>query len=311
MQGMRRWAGVLVTALWILIGAGSLVTTTGSGLSIPDWPLAYHRLVPPYWQGGVIMEYSHRVLAGVVLLLAAGLAVAAHRRGGDPWSRRWPWVILGLLLAQAALGGVTVLLDLPKSVSILHAAVAQLAFLAAVALAVHLHPPPSTGTPDPETRRFLRPWFPWVAGLALLLYLQVLAGALVRHHAAGLAVPDFPLAYGRLWPPREIMRVAYLAPKIRLHMIHRYAGIILGLGVLGAAVLFHRRHPVTPAVRTPARWAAALVLVQIPAGGWIIWSSRHWFPTTLHVLLGTALVGVVLWWAMRLYGIEHQPGRSP
>jgi heme A synthase len=71
------WLAISVAAMSvILIAAGALVTSTKSGDAIPDWPTSYGALIPSYLAGGVLFEWSHRVIAGFTALLVFALALA-------------------------------------------------------------------------------------------------------------------------------------------------------------------------------------------------------------------------------------------
>ncbi len=300
---LQRFAWIVTAAAWALIGVGSLVTTTGSGLSIPDWPLAFGRPVPPYWEGGVVFEYTHRVVAGAVFVLMTVLLVRVWRTVSTRSVRYWALGTWGLLVMQAGLGGVTVLHELPRPVSVAHAGLAQATLAAMVALAVKLTPVTSAGETAVSVGR-RGPLFPWAFGLVGVLYLQVLIGALVRHMGAGLAVPDFPLAYGHLWPPAEWFRVPYLAPKIWVHMIHRVGALLVGVVVYAVGIPAVRRFRDVRAVAGAARVLMYGWALQIVFGGWLIWGTRHWLPTTLHVMTGALLLGAGTFLALRLRGVE-------
>ena len=122
--GIRRLAKITVTATVLLILAGSLVTSTGSGLAVPDWPLSYGTLFPPM-VGGVLYEHGHRMVAAFVAALTALLAVWIGIADVRRWVRLVGFAALGAVIAQALLGGITVLLFLPTPVSMLHALLAQ------------------------------------------------------------------------------------------------------------------------------------------------------------------------------------------
>src|SRR3954452_18888199 len=107
----------------LLVVAGALVTSNDAGGSIPDWPLSWGKLVPPL-EGGIVYAYGHRVLAAAV---AALTFVLAFRTGF--------WLPFALVAAQVALGGLAVLLVLPKVTIIAHACLAQLCFGALVSQA--------------------------------------------------------------------------------------------------------------------------------------------------------------------------------
>src|ERR1022692_2445566 len=83
-EWLHRYATLAAFCTLVLIAAGALVTSNDAGLSIPDWPLSYGKLVPPLI-GGIRYEWTHRAIAGTVGMLTLGLA--AWLIVGD--SRRW------------------------------------------------------------------------------------------------------------------------------------------------------------------------------------------------------------------------------
>src|SRR5712691_909813 len=65
-SGLHRFAVLTATATFLLLFVGGLVTSTGSGLAVPDWPLSFGRFFPPM-VGGVLFEHGHRMAATLVL----------------------------------------------------------------------------------------------------------------------------------------------------------------------------------------------------------------------------------------------------
>ncbi|PYT08226.1 MAG: hypothetical protein DMF49_05865, partial [Acidobacteria bacterium] len=122
-------------ATFLLIIAGGLVTSTGSGLAVPDWPLSYGGLFPPM-VGGIFYEHGHRMVAGVVAVLMTILAIWLMAREQRVWVRRLGLAALAVIIAQAVLGGITVLFMLPTAVSVAHACLAQTFFCLTVTLAL-------------------------------------------------------------------------------------------------------------------------------------------------------------------------------
>src|SRR5579872_6651931 len=122
--GLHRFAVLCAGATFVLIFVGGLVTSTGSALAVPDWPLAYGHLVPKL-VGGVRFEYGHRVVAGVVVLLTIILAVWTAMVERRPWVRKTAFAAAVIIVIQAILGGITVLYLLPLPVAVAHAGTAQ------------------------------------------------------------------------------------------------------------------------------------------------------------------------------------------
>src|SRR5205809_3601450 len=123
---LRRFTVFVASSTLFLIFAGAMVTSTGSGLAVPDWPLSYGMFFPPMI-GGIFYEHGHRIVAGIFGILTLIQAVWLRRPLG--------WALFGTTMVQALIGGLTVKLLLPKPVSISHALVAEIAFCLAVSIA--------------------------------------------------------------------------------------------------------------------------------------------------------------------------------
>src|SRR3989441_7137479 len=83
----HRYTVTSVCATVVLLAAGGLVTSTGSGLAVPDWPLSFGKVFPPM-AGGVLFEHGHRLIAATVGLLTVALAAWFAMREPRPWVRR-------------------------------------------------------------------------------------------------------------------------------------------------------------------------------------------------------------------------------
>jgi heme a synthase len=163
--------------------AGASVTSNDAGLSVPDWPTSFGYLVKvPHFVGGVRFEWSHRMVAGSLVVLTLAIAawtLIVERRS---WLRKLALAALGTVIAQAILGGMTVLMLQPPAISTAHAAVAQTFFCIAVAIALFTGRKWVGEVPQVEfdSRR------PSLFTLSLLsivvLYVQLILGGMFRHH---------------------------------------------------------------------------------------------------------------------------------
>src|SRR5918999_3970740 len=95
----HRFAVLTCAGTLALIFIGALVTSTGSGLAVPDWPLSYGMLMPPM-VGGVFYEHGHRMAASLVGLLTLVLAVWTARREPRSGVRRLAWAALAVVIGQ-------------------------------------------------------------------------------------------------------------------------------------------------------------------------------------------------------------------
>jgi len=272
----HRFAVLTAGATLFLIFAGGMVTSTGSGLAVPDWPLSYGMLMPPM-VGGIFYEHGHRMVAASVglltLVLAAWTGLRERRRG----VRMLAYTALAAVSLQGVLGGLTVLFLLPTAVSVGHACLAQAFFCLSIALAY------TTSREWLEARR--APDASRAPGAALVatgaVYGQLVLGAVMRHLHAGLAIPDFPLAFGRLVPPFE-------APGVAVHFAHR-VGALLVLAAVLRLWLKARRADVR--LRRSAGLALLLAVIQAALGALTVWSSKAPLVTSLHVVTGAAVLG--------------------
>ena len=294
---LHRYAVLVAICTGILVFAGGLVTSTGSGLSVPDWPLSYGMVFPPM-VGNVRFEHGHRMIATTVGILTIVLAVWLQRREPRARVRRLGWLALAAVVLQGLLGGLTVLLLLPPAVSVAHACLGQTFFCITVAIALVTStgwsqaPPP---VPAPAQGLSLRT----VALLSTAaVFLQLVLGALMRHTGAGLAIPDFPLAFGRVVP-------AFDTPGVAVHFAHRVWGVVVALGVATTAAVALRLHRDQPLLLGPAVLLPCLVVTQILLGGMTVWSAKGVVPTTLHVLNGALILATSLVLAIRSFRLLH------
>lgn len=179
---IHRFAVSLAACTLFLVVAGGMVVSMQAGLSVPDWPLSYGKVMPPM-EGGVFYEHGHRMVASLVGFLTMILAVWLQLREPRPWMRRLGWAALAAVIAQGVLGGLTVLFLLPKPISIAHACLAQCFFSTTVAIALFTSPTwreTSEAALEDAGLRTLA----WVTPFAVLG--QIALGAAFRHKALGI-----------------------------------------------------------------------------------------------------------------------------
>jgi len=289
--GLHRYAVVVAVCTGLLVFAGGLVTSTGSGLAVPDWPLSYGQVFPPM-VGNVRFEHGHRMVAATVGMLTVLLTLWVWRREPRRWVRRLGLAATGAVVAQGLLGGLTVLLLLPAPVSVAHACLGQTFFCIVVSLALFT---------SPSWRREVMPDADQASGISVrtlaplttaIVFLQLLLGATMRHIGAGLAIPDFPLAFGKLVP-------AFTTPGIAIHYAHRVGALVVAISAAFTVTRVLRQHRDTPALVRPALLLATLVVIQIALGATTVWTAKAVIPTTLHVLTGALVLATSLVLALR------------
>ena len=288
---LHLFAVLVAASTALLIFAGGLVTSTGSGLSVPDWPTTYGWFMLTFpldkMVGGIFYEHSHRLIASMVGLLIVVLAIWLWRAEPRHWVRRLGYIAVAAVVTQGILGGITVLWFLPDAVSIAHAGLAQLVFCLTVSIALFTSSGwrrAYTGTRTPLTGD--RPLQAIAILTTALVYAQILVGATMRHTDAGLAIPDFPLAFGQLVPP-------FWNPQIAIHYAHRVGALIVSAFVLAATghALYHLGRP---ELRRPSLLLLVLLATQITLGALTVLSGKHYVINSLHVVTGALVLGTSL-----------------
>jgi cytochrome c oxidase assembly protein subunit 15 len=301
---LHRYTIFVAASTVLLIVAGGLVTSTGSGLSVPDWPTTYGWSMFSFpldkMVGGIFYEHGHRLIATSVGMLTIGLAVWLWLAESRRWLRRLGVVALGAVCAQGLLGGLTVLLFLPAPVSVAHAGLAQIFFCVVVAIALFTSRSWQRAASRPVDDRLLRIL---ASATTAAIYGQVLVGAAMRHTGAGLAIPDFPLVFGGLVPSRWSAGIA-------IHYAHRVGALVIASAILATAGHVWHRHRSRPELTRPATIAAVLVLLQVALGGLTVFSGRAVSINTAHVVTGALVLATSLVTSLRSWRIRFAPKES-
>ena len=295
---LHRYAKFVSAATVLLIVAGGLVTSTGSGLAVPDWPTSYgwnmFTFPMKHMVGGIFYEHGHRLIASGVGFLTIILALWIWRAEPRRWMRRLGFTALAAVCVQGLLGGITVLYFLPTAISTAHAGLAQIFFCLTIAIALFTSPSWTTPTHEPVDDHMLRVV---ATTTTACIYLQILVGAIMRHSDAGLAIPDFPLVFGGLMPPQW-------TPQIAIHYAHRIGALLVTLAIAATVGHVWYHHSRRSELRRPALTLACLVLAQITLGAFVIWSQKNFAINTAHVAVGALTLATSLVLTLRSHRIR-------
>ncbi len=307
-----------VIATLALIALGGVVTSKGVGMAVPDWPTTFDHNMYTFpvakWQGGIFWEHTHRLVASSIGALTIILAICIQRFDERRWLRQLAWTAVPVVCLQGLLGGLRVELNripvfgMPGAIffGVLHATISQifLCVLGVIAL----------GTSAIWTRvgvlgrgllggRAHRE----VLALTGAMIVQLVIAATMRHQHAGLAIPDFPLAYGRIYPATDADTLSRINQRrgavvddapvqafhVHLQMAHRIVALLLVSGVVSFAL--RQRGSGQPWAAWSRIWAILLV-VQCGLGAATIWTGKNDGVATAHVAVGalSLLTGATL-----------------
>jgi heme a synthase len=288
----------------VLIFAGGMVTSTGSGLSVPDWPNTYGWFMWTFplekMVGGIFYEHTHRLIASTVGFLIVVLAVWMWRAEPRAWVRRLGYIALGAVITQGILGGITVLWYLPDPISIAHASLAEIVFCLTATIALVQSSGWKRAYGERVDDRLLRRI---AATTTAFIYLQILIGATMRHTGAGLAIPDFPFAFGHVLPPQWDAKIA-------IHFAHRVGALIVTCLVVATAghVLYHHRS------RRELVWPSTILLclvpLQITLGALTVLSGKQEVINSLHVVTGASVLVTSLVLTLRAFRVTFVDVRA-
>jgi cytochrome c oxidase assembly protein subunit 15 len=182
---LHRYAIFVAICTFLLIIAGALVTGNDAGLSVPDWPTSFGSFRMPPMVGGVKFEHGHRMIAGVVGILTIILALALWIKDSRRWVKWLGGAAVLAVLAQAALGGITVLFYLPVAISTSHATLAQVFFCLAASLAFFTRP--GWRWDEPKLEDVSTPSLQHLTVATTgAIFVQLILGAAYRHSGMGV-----------------------------------------------------------------------------------------------------------------------------
>ncbi len=269
------FAVITAVCAFVLVFAGAMVTSTGSALAVPDWPLSFGKFFPPM-TGGVLFEHGHRMIAGAVAIMTWALALWAYFSRLSKPVRLLSYLIAFAILLQAILGGLTVLLLLPPSIAVFHALLGQTVFCLLLILA-----DASSQSSQSKTEASKSGLWKYGAAAVTALYLQLLFGAVLRHSGK----------YGFLHYSWSIgaaislmtMGVVGMKSKVKsLRGLSIFAGIFAFFQVALGLLAYMRRVSLD---MQPGYSAGALL-------------------TSIHVALGALLLGSCVVWTFRAYQLK-------
>ncbi len=292
---LASWLLFLSMLINVLMLWGGFVRISGSGLSIPDWPLINGSLLPPFSEAGwqavfddyktatphltdgmtlgtfetqFAIEYFHRFLAALVGIVFLVLLLKA-RKLPEVWavSKKPLLTAAALILVQAILGGMVVKLELAAAVLAIHLATAYIIFAILFWQALKLS---RWGEPKRAGFEKAQRFGKEAIGATLI---QVMSGGLVAGTSAGMIMNTWPKVGDHWIPPMSVLWGDWYSPvwaniwqnQILIQFFHRWwafavAGLVIHL--IFRAMKIH----LSPRGRLALRATGTILVLQILLG---------------------------------------------
>ncbi|CAM3977297.1 COX15/CtaA family protein [Paenibacillus alkaliterrae] len=293
--------------LLVLLG-GALVTNTDSGLGCgDDWPLCHGKFIPAYTIESMI-EYSHRLVSGIIglLVLAVFLTMIIKFRKDRSVFKEPLFYAGGALLftvIQALMGAAAVKWPQSPPIMAIHFGISLIAFAATLLLVIWTfrakHGPPAV-------YKVPRSIFPRVLAVSIYCYVVVYLGAFIRHTESGGGCLGWPLCNGEIVP--EISGATGAV------FIHRVAALVLAISLAGLYIHIRKVSHGGAGLTKSAAWTLGLVVTQVFSGALLTLTitdtDLFLFTNLLHNLIVTGLFGLLMDLLVRSWRLREGRGRK-
>ena len=301
---VRRLSKIIVFLTLSLIFVGALIKSHEVGLSVPDWPTSYGKQMFSFpfseMVGGIFYEHGHRLFATIVGFFTLLQFIVLSFTDHPLWVKKMSFIALVLVITQGLLGGMTVIFFLPPQISIVHGVLAQIFFVSIIFIAYSL----SDSRLNKKKESY--PLFIKRGALiiTLLVFVQLVLGALVRHTSSGLAIPDFP-KMGGMWIPtfsdnmvnninvelfdKNLDMVSKW--QVVIHFLHRLGAFIITLALTFIIYKFRNMLEKNTIESKILILLSVLLLIQIILGATTVITEKLPFVASFHVVTGAALLG--------------------
>jgi cytochrome c oxidase assembly protein subunit 15 len=291
---LHKTLGILATiGILLVLLSGALVTKTGSGEGCGEsWPLCYDQLIPEVYTIETLIEYTHRLVTGVVgiwiLIFSLWTGIKYRRKKEVVFVAA---ASIFFLILQSALGALAVVFGQSDAVLALHFGFSLLSFASVLLLCLYLFQLDKQGSlPLPTVGREIK-----LFGIILFVYSYVVVylGAYVRHTASSMGCEGWPLCNGQIIPE--------LVGPVAVQFTHRVAALILFIMYVLFYLYAKKKYQADHRIYYAAILMLGFVSLQVLTGGMVVLMEMHLVPSLLHALFISFLFGVLCYIILYLF----------
>ncbi|WP_416151074.1 COX15/CtaA family protein [Salipaludibacillus sp. HK11] len=291
--------GVMTTfGMLVVIIQGALVTQTGSGDGCgAEWPLCYGQLFPAEPTLKTMIEYTHRLVSGIL-----GLMVITHAI--------WSWnslrhmketklfAILAVLfiILQSLLGAGAVVWGQSSAVMALHFGFSLISFTSVLLLTILAFESGKDSTmKQTKIAANIRNLMYFILAY---VYIVVYTGAYVKHTSSGAACSGWPLCNGQLIPNLE--------GSIAIQFGHRLAAGLLFIVILIAFILVLKHYRHERIFFYSVSISFIFVTIQVISGAVVVFSGFTLNATLFHAFMVSLLFGAISYSTLLAYRAKQK-----
>ncbi|MDY7223151.1 heme A synthase [Halalkalibacterium halodurans] len=264
----------------IVLMQGALVTKTESGEGCgATWPLCFGEVIPTNPAIETIIEYSHRIVSGLLGAMVIILAIWAWRKLSHIRETKVMAILAVLfIIFQGLLGAGAVVFGQSHAILALHFGISAISLATVVLLTTLAF---EDGKPNPPAPIVKKGYKGYILAVFAYCYAVIYTGAYVKHTQATLACGDFPLCNGQ-WIPM-------LSGPVGAHFFHRVAGTLLLILLVVALIWTLRKYSHYRSLVWTHILCVILVLTQYATGISIVLTGNELFVAMMHALIVSIL----------------------
>ncbi|MDQ0350470.1 cytochrome c oxidase assembly protein subunit 15 [Alkalibacillus filiformis] len=282
----------VISMLFVLVG-GALVTKTGSGLGCGrSWPLCHGQIIPSNINLELIIEYSHRLVSGLAIIIILLLSYQAWKHFRHVRETKFLIIVtLIFIVIQSLLGAGAVLFEQSDLIKALHFGISLISFASVFLLATIIFNLDKTfNTATINIPKSIRIHF---YSLFVYTLIVVYTGALVRHKQSSLVCGGWPFCSND-----QPFNIGAYSLEQAIQMGHRVLAGVLFIWVIGLLIHIYKNHRHEKFLVRGWLIATLLIFAQVVLGALIIITILNPVIALMHAIMISLFFALLCYFIM-------------